>query len=274
MDNQPNDAPNDAPNDGASDAHRGWLAARVLLALVAILALVGAFVGVAVLNRVNDTYEVALTLTRDTADAAADASASAVEIATGVSELSSGASSTLTATQQVLDSAATAADEVGTALSTNVADAVDGTASIANRLARFVEVVERFIPGNTDSLAEDLREFADGIEPVPDQLRALGAELATTSDEIDAASASLGPVSDQLTSTASDLAAATTDIEQAAEVANEIAARAQAQLDASNSTFSLAKVLLFVLALVIALTCVAGERVISVAQRRSAVQRA
>ena len=61
---------------------------------------------------------------------------------------------------------------------------------------------------------------------------------------------------------------------QAAEVANEIAARAQAQLDASNSTFSLAKVLLFVLALVIALTCVAGERVISVAQRRSAVQRA
>jgi ABC-type transporter Mla subunit MlaD len=163
---------------------------------------------------------------------------------------------------------------VGTALSTNVADAVTGTASIANRLARFVEVVERFIPGNTDSLAEDLREFADGIEPVPDQLRTLGAELATTSDEIEAASASLGPVSDQLTSTASDLAAATTDIEQAASVANEIAARAQAQLDASNSTFTLAKVLLFVLALVIALTCVAGERVISVAQRRSAGQRA
>lgn len=274
MDDKPDEATTGAASDAATDVHRRWLAARVLLAVVAVLALVGAFVGVAVLNRVSTTYEVALALTRDTADAAADASNSAVDIANGVSELGAGASTTLTATQQVLDSAATAADGVGTALSTNVADAVSGSASIANRLARFVEMIERFIPGNSQSLAEDLRTFANGIEPVPDQLRTLGTQLATTADEIEAASASLGPVSQQLQTTAADLASATADIEQAAKVANEIAARAQAELDASNSTFTLAKVLLFVFGLVIAFACVAGERVISVAQRRSAAQHA
>ena len=54
MDDMPNDVPINAPHDALEGVHGGWLAARVLLALVAILALVGAFVGVAVLNRVND----------------------------------------------------------------------------------------------------------------------------------------------------------------------------------------------------------------------------
>lgn len=259
-----------APDAVASAAsiHRRWLVARVLLGLVAVLAVVGAVVGAQVLHRISNTYDVVLGLTSDSAAVAADAAGSAVEIANGVSALADGASATLKSTQTVLDSAADSADAIGTALSTNVADAVEGSASIAKRLATWIQAIEKLIPGNRPSLAEDLRTFSDGLAPVPDQLRALGDQLAATSDQLEATSFSLGPVAGQLSTSATDISAATTDIEAAQGVADEISARAQAELDASNSTFTLATVLLYVFALVIVGACIAGERAISGMQHR------
>lgn len=73
--------------------------------------------------------------------------------------------------------------DLATALQTNLAGGVDGTAGVADDLARFVEVVERFIPGNRDSLAEDLRRVADGLAPLPNQLRVLGQRLGATSKD-------------------------------------------------------------------------------------------
>jgi hypothetical protein len=259
-----------APDTGTSAAsvNRRWLVARVLLGVVAVLAVVGAVVGAAVLDRISSTYDVVLGLTRDSAAVAADAAGSASEIADGVSELANGASSTLLATQKVLDSAADSADGIGVALSTNVADAVEGGASIVDRLAGVIQAIEKLIPGNRPSIAEDMRTFSDGLEPVPDQLRDLGDQLAATSDQLEATSFSLGPVAGQLSSSAADISAATADIEAAQVVADEISARAQAELDESNSTFGLAKVLLYVFALVIVGACIAGERAISGMQHR------
>lgn len=249
---------------------RRWMLARVLLGLVAVLSVVGVFVGYAVLDRVADTYQIALGLTRDTAAAASSAAGSAVEIADGVVDLSAAATGSIDAAQDVLDSAVTGSDSIAAALSTNVADSVEAAASISERLAAFIEAVERFIPGNRPSIAEDLRLFADGLEPVPDQLRELGTQLSTTADQVAAASASLDPIMTSLEGTAAQIDAAKADIEAATAVASDISNQATLQLQASDDTFQLAKVLMAVLAGVIVIGCIAAERAISAMQKRVA----
>jgi hypothetical protein len=254
-------------------AHRRWILARVLLGVVAVLSVLGAFVGAAVLDRVAETYRIALGLTRDSASAAAAAAGSAVEIADGVVELAEAANGSIDAAQDVLGSAATASDSIAGALSTNVADSVDAAVSVANRLATFIEAVERFIPGNRPSIAEDLREFAAGIEPVPEQLRTLGTQLTDTAAEVEATAASLDPIMASLDATAAEIDAAKADIEAATALAEAISDQAAVQLDSSDRTFLLAKVLLFLLALVIVIGCIAAERAISATQKRAVLDR-
>jgi methyl-accepting chemotaxis protein len=253
-----------------SGAHKRWILARVLIGLVAVLSVVGAFVGAAVLDRVAETYRIALGLTRDSAKAAADAAGSAVEIADGVVDLAEAANGSIDAAQDVLGSAATASDSIAAALSTNVADSVDAAVSVSNRLASFIEAVERFIPGNRPSIAEDLRQFAAGIEPIPDQLRELGTQLTATADEVEATAASLDAIMVSLDATAVEIDAAKADIENATALAQQISEQADEQLDSSDRTFLLAKVLLFLLAVVIVIGCIAAERAISATQKRAA----
>lgn len=249
---------------------RRWGLARILLGLVAVLTVIGVFVGFAVLDRVAETYRIALGLTRDTAAAAGAAASSAVGIADGVVELSAAATGSVDAAQDVLDSAVTASDSIAAALSTNVAESVEAAASISERLASFIEAVERFIPGNRPSIAEDLRLFADGLEPVPDQLRELGTQLTTTADQVAAASASLDPIMASLEGTATEIDAAKADIETATEVANQISQQAADQLDTSDGTFKLAKILMALLGGVIVIGCIAAERAISAMHKRVA----
>ena len=59
-----------------------------------------------------------------------------------------------------------------------------------------IESIERFIPGDRASAAEDLRRIADGLEPVPAELRDLGAQLQTTAAQLAAADPTLVELED------------------------------------------------------------------------------
>ena len=71
-------------------------------------------------------------------------------------------------TELIVELASESVADVGTAMGSNLADGVEGTASIADGMAELIETIERFIPGDSESLAEDLRALSDGLEPVPE----------------------------------------------------------------------------------------------------------
>jgi hypothetical protein len=73
-----------------------------------------------------------------------------------------------------------------------------------------------------------------------------------------------------LDATAVEIDAAKADIENATALAQQISEQADEQLDSSDRTFLLAKVLLFLLAVVIVIGCIAAERAISATQKRAA----
>ena len=242
--------------------------ARGLTIAVAVLALVGAVLGAVLLGRVGDTYSSVLEITRDSAKVAADGTKSAEALADGVSQLAISASATLTETNKVIDGAVVSLHGVATALGTNIADAVSGAVTAVSRVAKWVAVVEKFIPGNKPSLAEDLKTFSDGLKPIPDQLKALGVQLDSTADQLTETGKTLAPIADQLVTTAGQIEAAKTDIANAGKVSSDIAVRAQSLLESSHSTIVLSQILVVVLGLVVALAAIAGERALRIVIRR------
>lgn len=180
---------------------------------IAVAALVATVAGLVLVQRLGTTYRDALDVTVETADLAAEVAEQAVALPDVLAQLTREVSTVLGQVRELTEVAAATGTDLADALGTNVALTVEGTAAVADRAARLIETIERFIPGDSESLAEDLRDVADGLAPVPDQLRTLAgqldqgaATLAATVDDLDALDARLRRLAVDVTTAAGSLA--------------------------------------------------------------------
>ena len=244
--------------------------AKRLLATVAVLALVGTVLGLLLVQRLGVTYRDGLALTSDGAAVAAASAESAAALAADVASLAEAATVTLEQTQAILASASDSADGVGVAMGTNLADGVSATANIANGMAGFIAAIERLIPGNSQSLAEDLRTLADGLENVPQQLRDLGDQLVATSEELTTTAESLAPIGDTLDELATSIGDAQATLAEVQALALDVEQRADDALDRSNTDLWLMRLMVLVLGLGVFAACLAAYRALSALERRPA----
>jgi ABC-type transporter Mla subunit MlaD len=150
---------------------------RLLSVTIMIGSLCGALVGLVLVQRGGTTYRDALDVAEEAGRLAIDSSESAVALASSLTDLSDVLSEQIDSLRALATTAADISELLGASARTNMADGVQGAADVADRLARVIELTERLIPGNTESLAEELRAISDGLEPIPDQLRAFGEDL-------------------------------------------------------------------------------------------------
>ena len=256
-----------SPPSRSSD---GVAVARRILDAVAVLAIVATVVALLLIQRIGTTYRDGLEATRDGAGVAVVSASSASQLADDVSALTDAAVTALEQTERLIGLASRSTADVGTALGTNLALGVEGTANIADGMAGFIEAIERLIPGDTRSLAEDLRALADGLDPVPEQLRALGEQLMTTSDELDSSIASLQAVAAQLSTVGASIDEAQAALAQVDTLATDVAVRAEGALDRSDSDMWLLRMLVTLIGVGVAAACAAAKRAITLVVNRPA----
>jgi len=215
--------------------------------VVSALALVTALLGLMLVERLGTTYRDGLDVTADAADVTVAGITAARSLTIEVAELAAATATVVEGVGQAIGDGATTTAQVGEALRSNVAQGVDGTAGVANDLAAFIEFLERLIPGNRDSLAEDLRSVADGLEPLPGQLRRLGADLSATSGRLDASVPAVETAATQLTEVAQRLAEATTTLEAAQDLAAQLAERAEAARRRADGDLWIARLMVVLL---------------------------
>ena len=241
--------------DGLGIAHR-------LLVTVAVLALVGTVLGLVLVQRIGTTYRDGLQVAADGADVAAISVSEAGDVVDEVAGLTSAVSTALDEAEVVLRSAADSLDQIGVAMDDNIAEGIEASAEIANGLAGFIETIERFIPGDSDSLAESLRKLSDGLEPTPEQLRTLAEQLATTADELRATADSIDPISVQVDALGTDLTSSQKTLDQVDDLARQVQASAQSALDRSSTDLWLLRLLTVVLGVGTAAACWAASRAV------------
>lgn len=204
---------------------------RAIAFVIAVAALVATVAGLVLVQRLGNTTREALDVTVETADLIADVAGQSASLPDAMAELTRAVNTTLRQVRSLTSTAATTGYELSDALGTNVAQSIEGTARTADRLAGWIELVERFIPGNSNSLAEDLREISDGLEPVPGQLRALGERLREGSDGLTDTIDTLEQLETRLTRLAVDITAASVTVADAPRIAAQIQASARAARD-------------------------------------------
>ena len=241
---------------------------RHLLTTVAVLAVVGTILALLLVQRLGTTYRDGLDITADGARVAALGATSAEDLATDLLALVDSSGTSLAEARDLILVASDVTADLGTALGTNVADGVAGTSSIADSMAGFIEAVERFIPGNRDSLAEDLRTLSDGLEPVPDQLRSLSTQLDDSSIELEAAAASLDAITDTLDQLTVSIREAQVALAEVETLSQEVSVRATAALDRSGTDLWLVRLLVLVLGLGVAGAAIAGNRAVQLLAAR------
>ncbi|HSL58502.1 MAG TPA: hypothetical protein VK866_11720 [Acidimicrobiales bacterium] len=165
--------------------------ARLVARVAMVAAALGAVAGLILVDRTGDTYDEALTITVQAARVGAEAADPVSGLAAQVSTLGQVGVVGLDDAAGLLDTAAGSADELAVVLGEDLPLAIEGTQRIADRVAGVFETIERFIPGNSESAAEDLRDISDGLESVPGDLRGLGADLSQVSAELASAARTL-----------------------------------------------------------------------------------
>lgn len=246
--------------------------ARRLLISVALLAVVGTVLGLVLVQRLGVTYTAGLEVARDSAVVAATGTAEVQQLAEDMVALTDSAATALAQAGEIVDSASASTEAIGTAMRTNLAEGIEGTANIANGMASFIEKIERLIPGDSRSLAEDLRALSNGLEPVPAQLRTLGDQLITTSSQLQASSADLDVLAARLDVLADSIDDAAESLSEIDALARDIAQRAEDALDRSESDLLLLRLLVVVLGVGVMAACVAAHRAVgALAVRQSAV---
>ena len=164
------------------DQHLTLIILRVVMAASLVLTIIG----LVIVERIGAAYRDALDVAEDAATVAAAATDPATGLTTDLADLTRSLDDTLEAVRSLAETAATSTAQLGEAARTNLADSVEGTAQIADRVADVIEGIERFIPGDSNSLAEELRTVSDGLDPVPEQLRTLGDQLVVGSGDLQA----------------------------------------------------------------------------------------
>jgi len=245
------------------------IAQRTLTA-VGVLALVGTILALMLVNRLGETYQEGLEVAQDGAEVAAISTASVGALATDLTALTLTAADALEQAGEIVVLASDATADIGTALGTNLADGIEGIVGISDGLAGFIEAVERFIPGDSDSLAEDLTAIAEGLEPLPEQLRTLGDQLDTTATALADATESIALGVTQLETLSESIADAQTALDEVERLADDVAARAEAALDRSESNLTLMRLLVIVIGVGVVAVCFAAHRALGALSRRSA----
>jgi len=260
------DRPFDPPEPSRRPAD-GLSIARHLLVTVAVLAVIGTVLGLLLVQRVGTTYRDGLAATADGADVAALGASSAEVLAGDIVDLADAAGRSIDEAREFVIIASGTTADLGDALATNIADGVSGTSNIADDLASFIESIERFIPGNRDSLAEDLRLLSDGLAPVPDQLRSLGEELVASAVSLDLAADTLTGISVQLDQVELSIGEARTALVEVEDLSADVAERARRGLDRSDTDLMLVRLLVLVLGLGTAGAVIAARRAVGVLGR-------
>ncbi len=245
--------------------------ARRLLLSLAVLAMIGTVLGLVMVDRLGRSYRQGLEVARDSAVVAAAGTTQVGQLASDVTELAVAATEALVQSRAVVESAAASTEEVGLAMSTNLADAVAGTASMARNLAGFIETAARFIPGNQGAVTADLRSVSEGLAPVPDQLRSLGDQLAATATDLRTATADLDAVVAELEQVAASIEEASGSLTDIDVLATTIAARAGQALDRSAADLLILRLLVLVLGVGTTVAALAGRRAVGVLAARHAV---
>ncbi len=260
LDPPPDPSPDPLPDSLPENPRRELV--HHLFAGVAVLAAVAMMLGLFLVQRVGTTYRDGLEITADGATLAALSASSAESLASDLVDL---AATTGDALDEARDLALVAADttsSLGTAFGSNIADAVSGTSSIADRLAGLVEAIERFIPGDRDSLAEDLRTLSTGLEPVPEQLRTLGTQLETGSTSLTEAADTLATIVTQLDRLTTSIDDARDRLTEVQTLSVDLGVRAQNALDRSGTDLWLMRLLVAVVGLGVIAAAVASRRTV------------
>ena len=233
-----------------------------LLLSLALLSLLATVLGLLLVQRVGTTYRDGLEVTADGADVAALGATSAEALAADIVLLADAAGRSLDEAREFVLVAATTSGELGQAFATNIADGITGTSSIADDLASVIEAIERFIPGNRDSLAEDLRKLSDGLAPVPDQLRGLGEQLQASAVSLEAAAVALEGFVTQLAQVEEGIDDARQVLMEVEALSADVAERAQRSLDRSGTDLWLVRLLVLVLGIGFAGAAIAAHRAV------------
>ena len=143
---------------------------------------VAVVIGLVLVQRVGTTYRDGLDVAADSARLLGDAAGPINQMTTDLVDFAGTADTGIADARSLLQSAATSLDQLGAASRDDLAVTAEGLASLGDRVAGVLETIEGFIPGDRDSTAEDLRKIADGLEPVPAELRDLGTQLQQTAD--------------------------------------------------------------------------------------------
>jgi len=211
---------------------------------VVLVGSVGAGVlGLVLVESVRGTYDDALAITAETAVVAGELGDPVSGLVSDVRELNAVAVDALLEAEALTANAAVSAEQVGTAARTNLADAVDGIATMSRRIADLVERIERFIPGDTESIAEDLDRIAGGLEPAADQLRSVGDTLVASSTNLEAAVVALRDARVVLAGVDEDLVATEASLAGVPDLAADLERRAREEQDQLDLTVWLLRLL-------------------------------
>jgi methyl-accepting chemotaxis protein len=201
-----------------------WPRQRLLVVgLVAVAVVV--VLGLVLVQRIGTTYRDGLDVAAESAALAAEGAAPIVAITDELVDFATVAEQGIDDTRQLLATAQVSLDQLGVAAQEDLAVTTAGLAGLADRVADVIESIERFIPGDRASAAEDLRVIADGLEPVPGELQALGTQLQTTATELDALDPTLADVASTVRELGDALGELAPSVDELATTAQRLEAR-------------------------------------------------
>jgi uncharacterized protein YukE len=238
-----------------------WVRRSVWLGrAISICAVIATVVTLILVQRFGQTYRDGLEVTTQSAELVVDSVEPARLLAEDLASLADALAEGIEATRTLFATTSETLAAIGEASSTNIADSAEGAASVADDLAGWLETIERFIPGNSDSVAEALRTFADGLEPVAEQLRTLGNQLETSAQQLEQADATL----DQLALSVADVAAGIDELmpvfDELEATANDLEQRANDASDRVAGDLWLLRLVVVVLGVALTLAGIAVER--------------
>ena len=237
--------------------------ARILIVVgrvMVVTAIAAMAVALVLVQRLSVTYRDGLAVTEASAVLVADSVEPISTLSEDLAELALTLVESLELAQSLVESAEATLADLGAASATNLSDSATAAADIADRLAVTLETIERFIPGDSESIGEELRAFADGLEPVSEQLRTIGERLTTVSSELGTGQATLADLAVQLDVIATDIDGLGPTFDALGATAEDLQVRADAASDRIGLDLWLGRFLIVSLGVVFAAIGVIADR--------------
>jgi hypothetical protein len=228
--------------------------------VVVVTAAVATVAALVLVERLSVTYRDGLTVTEASAALVTDSVDPIRTLADDLAELAATMVEGLELADSLVANAEATLADLGTASVTNLSDAATAAADIADRLAATFETIERFIPGDKDSIAEELRAFADGLEPVAEQLRTIGDQLTIAATDLGNSRATLAQLAEQIDVIATDIGGLGPTFDALDAAAEDLQARADAASDRIDFDLWLGRILIVAVGAVFAAVGIIADR--------------